>query len=73
MHTAITPPGVVVSDRAAAKAGSKREGRPLAREWEAVVTWLILVVGALILLSVAVLVFGVDSRDGNDWADHRRM
>ena len=39
---------------------------------EHAVTVLILFVGALIFLNVAVLRFGVDSRDGNDWAEHRR-
>jgi hypothetical protein len=44
----------------------------LARGWENAVTVLLVFVGALILLNVAILRFGVDSRDGNDWAEHRR-
>jgi hypothetical protein len=72
VYHAATPPGVVASQRAAAKAGSQRKGCALARVWENAVTVLIVLVGALILLNVAVLRFGVDSRDGNDWAEHRR-
>lgn len=44
----------------------------MARGWEIAVAGLVGVVAAFILLSAAVLLFGVDSRDGNDWADHPR-
>ncbi len=33
----------------------------------------IALVSALILLNLAVVRYGFDSRDSNDWADHRRV
>lgn len=43
----------------------------LARSLETAMA-LIVLIGALILLNAAVFKFGVDSRDGNDWVQHRR-
>lgn len=45
----------------------------MVRGWESAMGALIIVFAAFVLLNAAALIFGVDSRDGNDWSDHPRL
>jgi hypothetical protein len=44
----------------------------MVRGWETAVDALIIVIAAFVLLNAAALIFGADSRDGNDWSEHPR-